>query len=140
MKLLTAGICVFFLAFATLRAARVPLTYDEAASYIRYVDTRTPSVFDTSALSIFNFEVATNHFLNTLFTKLCDAVAGGSEIVLRLPSLIGYAMFLGFIMVTAFFWSHTSHRTFLDCYLILFSAYAVSQVRSGPFQIKTETT
>jgi len=99
MKLLTSGLCVFFLAFATLRAVRVPLTYDEAASYIRYVDTSTPSVFDTSALSIFNFEVATNHFLNTLLTKLCDVVAGGSEIVLRLPSVIGYAMFLGFSLL-----------------------------------------
>ncbi len=99
MKLLTAGLCVFFLAFATLRAVRVPLTYDEAASYIRYVDTSTPSVFDTSALSIFNFEVATNHFLNTLLTKLCDVVAGGSEIVLRLPSVVGYAMFLGFSLL-----------------------------------------
>ena len=99
MKLLTAGLCVFFLAFATLRAVRVPLTYDEAASSIRYIDTSTPSVFDTSALSIFNFEVATNHFLNTLLTKACDVVAGGSEIVLRLPSIIGYAMFLGFSLL-----------------------------------------
>jgi hypothetical protein len=56
-------------------------------------------VFDTSALSIFNFEVATNHFLNTLLTKACDFVAGGSEIVLRLPSVIGYAMFLGFSLL-----------------------------------------
>jgi hypothetical protein len=51
MKLLTAGLCVFFLAFATLRAVRVPLTYDEAASH-QYVDTSTPSVFDTSALDL----------------------------------------------------------------------------------------
>jgi hypothetical protein len=96
MKLLSAGICVFFLAFATLRATRVPLTYDEAASYIRYLDTTVPSVFDTTSLSIFNFEVATNHFLNTLLTKVSVAVAGDSELVLRVPNLIAYAMFMVF--------------------------------------------
>lgn len=99
MKLLKVGLCAFFLAFAALRAARVPLTYDEAASYIRYIDTSVPSVFDTSALSIFNFEVATNHFLNTLFTKASYLAAGGSEIALRLPNLIGYAMFLGYSLL-----------------------------------------
>src|SRR6185369_1195728 len=96
MKLLNAGLCLFFLAFATLRAARVPLTYDEAAAYIRYIDAGTPSVFDTSGLSIFNFDVATNHFLNTALTKVCTQIAGGSEFVLRVPNLLGYAMFMIF--------------------------------------------
>ncbi len=96
MKLLNAGLCLFFVAFATLRAARVPLTYDEAASYIRYIDSGTPSVFDTGALSIFNFEVATNHFLNTALAKVCTQIAGGSEFVLRVPNLLGYAMFMIF--------------------------------------------
>jgi 4-amino-4-deoxy-L-arabinose transferase-like glycosyltransferase len=36
-----------------------------------------------------------------------------------------YALFIGFVLITTFFWSHTSHRTVLDCYLIMFSAYAI---------------
>lgn len=96
MKLLIAGICVFFVVFATMRAARVPLTYDEAASYIRYIDTSSSSVFDTSPLSVFNFEVATNHFLNTLLTKVSVVVAGDSELMLRIPNLLAYAMYLVF--------------------------------------------
>ncbi len=99
MKLLNAGLCLFFLTFATLRAARVPLTYDEAASYIRYIDSSVPSVFDTGPLSVFDFEVATNHFLNTFFTRACYLVAGNSEFVLRLPNLFGYAMFMGFSLL-----------------------------------------
>ena len=99
MKLLNAGLCLFFLAFATLRSARVPLTYDEAAAYIRYIDSSVPSVFDTGPLSVFDFEVATNHFLNTLFTKACYLVAGSSEFVLRLPNLFGYAMFMAFSLL-----------------------------------------
>src|SRR6476620_7365248 len=96
MKLLNGGICAFFLAFATLRAARVPLTYDEAASYIRYIDANAQSVFDPTVFSIFDFEVATNHFLNTLLTKGSTIVAGGSEFALRLPNLIADVMFIVF--------------------------------------------
>jgi hypothetical protein len=96
MKALTGGACLFFLTFAIARAARVPLTYDEAAAYLRYIDSTVPSVFNTGLLSIFNFEVATNHFLNTALTKACYLVAGGSEFVLRVPNLLGYAMYLGF--------------------------------------------
>jgi hypothetical protein len=99
MKVLIAATCLFFLAFVATRAARVPLTYDEAASYIRYIDTAFPSVFDTNCFSIFTFEVATNHFLNTLLTKLCWVVAGGGELVIRMPNLIGYAIFMCFSLL-----------------------------------------
>jgi hypothetical protein len=102
MKVLTGGACLCFLAFAVARAARVPLTYDEAASYLRYIDTAFPSVFNTGLLSVFNFEVATNHFLNTLLTKVAYLLAGGSEIVLRLPNLLGYAMYIGFAALILF--------------------------------------
>src|SRR5688500_15289784 len=96
MKYLTAGAGLFFLALAGARVARVPLTYDEAAAYRRYVATGVPSVFDTNLLSVFNFEVATNHFLNTVLTKLGYLVFGGGEIALRLPNLAAYAMFMVF--------------------------------------------
>ena len=39
-----------------------------------------------------------------------------------------YLQFLSFVAVTAVFWAHTSHRTYLDVYLILFSAYAVDRL------------
>lgn len=97
MKFLTAGAALFFLTLAGARVARVPLTYDEAAAYRRYVATDVPSVFDANVLSAFNFEVATNHFLNTVLTKMLYAVAGGGEIVLRLPNLAAYAMFMVFV-------------------------------------------
>ena len=75
---------------------RVPFTYDEAASYIRYIDSSVPSAFDTNALSVFNFEVATNHFLNTALTKLAYVAGGRNELALRLPNVLGYALYLGF--------------------------------------------
>jgi len=42
-----------------------------------------------------------------------------------------YFLFLNFIIVTVFFWSHTSHRTFLDCYFILFAVHAISDMKLG---------
>jgi 4-amino-4-deoxy-L-arabinose transferase-like glycosyltransferase len=39
-----------------------------------------------------------------------------------------YLLFLTFIVVSAIFWAHTSHRTYLDVYLIVFSAFAAQRV------------
>ncbi len=36
-----------------------------------------------------------------------------------------YLLFLTFAGVTAIFWAHTSHRSYLDIYLIIFSAYVL---------------
>ena len=41
----------------------------------------------------------------------------------RVHSLI-YLQFLAFIAVSAIFWAHTSHRAYLDVYLIVFSVFA----------------
>lgn len=88
MKALTIGACVLLGAFVVARAVLVPLTYDEAAGYLRYTS--------QGILAVFNFEVATNHFLNTLLTKLVSLVAGDSEIALRVPGLLGYGAYLYF--------------------------------------------
>ncbi len=86
-----AGACLFFIAFATARAVRVPLTYDEAATYLRYIS--------TDFLSVFNFSVANNHFANSLLTKLSSLVFGDSELALRLPTLIAYCMYMFFCLL-----------------------------------------
>jgi hypothetical protein len=91
LRVLTAGACLFFFTFAVARAALVPLTYDEAATYLRYIP--------GDILAVFNFDVATNHFLNTLLTKIAYLAGGNSEAVLRLPNLIGYAMYLWFSLL-----------------------------------------
>jgi 4-amino-4-deoxy-L-arabinose transferase-like glycosyltransferase len=51
-----------------------------------------------------------------------------------------YLKFLAFIAVSAAFWAHTSHRTHLDVYLIIFTAFAInrlwSYVNKEPFLVK----
>ena len=94
MRVVVAAAGLFVLTYAVTRAVRVPLTYDEAASYIRYIDTTVPSVFDVNAFSIFNAEVATNHLLNTVLTKICWLLGGGRALLLRLPNLLACAVYL----------------------------------------------
>jgi hypothetical protein len=45
----------------------------------------------------------------------------------RVHSLI-YLQFLAFVAVSAIFWAHTSHRTYLDVYLIVFSVFAAERL------------
>lgn len=42
--------------------------------------------------------------------------------------LLIYLLFAAFAAVSALFWAHTSHRTYLDVYLILFAAPLITQV------------
>lgn len=77
--------------YAVARAVRVPLTYDEAAAYLRYIA--------ADPLAPFDFSVATNHLLNSLLTKLFSTIAGSSEVVLRIPSLIGYGLYVCFSLL-----------------------------------------
>ena len=78
----------FFVGFEAVRAARAPLTYDEANTYLSFIS--------SNFLAIFNFNTANNHFLNSLLAKIASAVAGTSEFVLRLPNLLAYAAYLLF--------------------------------------------
>jgi hypothetical protein len=51
----------------------------------------------------------------------------------REDSLV-YVLFAAFIMVTAAFWAHTSHRAYLDVYWIVFAAGALAETGLGIVQ------
>ena len=82
------GLAALAGSYAIARAIGVPLTYDEAAAYLRYVDAHPLAVLD--------FSVATNHLLHTILVKLCSAAAGSGEFALRLPALAGFVLFAAF--------------------------------------------
>jgi hypothetical protein len=42
-----------------------------------------------------------------------------------------YVLFATFILVTAAFWAHTSHRVYLDVYWIVFAAGALAEEGAG---------
>jgi len=92
LRVLTAIACIFFAALVVTRAVHVALTYDEAATYIKYIS--------TDPLSVFNFAYATNHFLNTLLARVFYLVGGNHDLMLRMPSVLGYGMYLTFSLLT----------------------------------------
>jgi hypothetical protein len=47
--------------------------------------------------------------------------------------LIGL-LFMAFIFVTAIFWAHTSHRSYLDVYWIVFAASVLEKIRTSAEQ------
>jgi hypothetical protein len=80
-------IALAFIVYEVLRAARVSITFDEAATQLTYLSSGLFGVFDLRS--------ANNHFLYTFLAKLFGIFAGSSELSLRLPSLLGYLLYLG---------------------------------------------
>jgi hypothetical protein len=83
------GISLFLMIYEVARASRVAFTIDEATTYLLYLSSNIAAVFNLSWAT-------NNHFLNTLLAKLFCGLAGNSEIVLRLPNLLGYGLYLLF--------------------------------------------
>ena len=80
--------CLLF-AYAAARAAVVPITWDEAFSYLEF--TRKGQLLP---FGHFRAMAANNHYLNTWLTYLTTGALGVSELTLRLPTLTAYVLFL----------------------------------------------
>lgn len=75
---------LFALAWAVMRAATQSITIDEADSYLLWVD-RPGQLWA---------QVSNNHILNSLLMRLSTSLFGLSEITVRLPALIGAALYV----------------------------------------------
>jgi hypothetical protein len=87
-RLSVLAVSLFLVAFEVLRAARATFYFDEANTFLNYLS--------SNVLALFNFNSANNHFLNTVLAKLFSAVGGTSELILRLPNLLGFVIYLLF--------------------------------------------
>ena len=88
-KILILSVSLFFIVFEVTKAARAAITIDEVATYLGYIS--------SNVLAVFNFGAsANNHFLNTLLAKFFTVLGGNHEWVLRIPNLLGYAIYLLF--------------------------------------------
>jgi hypothetical protein len=86
--LLILGIFLVFIIFLVKRASVASFTIDEAATYLNYLDAHP--------MTMFSFNSANNHLVNTILAKSFSALAGTSELVLRLPNLLAYAAYFLF--------------------------------------------
>jgi hypothetical protein len=81
-------------AYIVARAVAVPITYDEATSFFRYVDAEPTALTD--------FAAATNHLLNSALTRVARAAFGSAPWSLRLPNVLAGLLFLA----TAYRFAH----------------------------------
>src|SRR5919107_1209548 len=79
-----ALLCAAF-ALCLYRAATQSFTIDEAFTFLRYVDTPWRDVFGDFS--------ANNHVLFSLISRVFRYKFGRSEIVLRIPTLIGCILY-----------------------------------------------
>jgi len=74
---------LFALAWAVARAATQSITIDEADTYLQWVD-RPGQLWA---------QISNNHILNSLLMRLSTWLFGLSEITVRLPALVGAALY-----------------------------------------------
>lgn len=80
------GTGVFALLWTVARACVQSVTIDEADTYLAFVGPHGPTQWTGSA---------NNHVLNSLLMRLATSIFGASAITLRLPALIGAALYIG---------------------------------------------
>lgn len=97
-------ISIFLFTYTCYRAAVLSITWDEAFSYLQFV---RHEIFIPDKYEHMH---ANNHFLNTWLNIYFVKGFGVSELVLRLPSLIGHVLFL--------FFSYRLIRNFQNGWLI----------------------
>src|SRR5579863_9251227 len=86
-RLINSFFAVLLFTLAVYRAATLSLTVDEAATYVSYVQHGWIGIFHGP------FD-ANNHILYSILEKFTRQWFGLSEFALRLPALLGAAIFL----------------------------------------------
>ena len=84
-RILMVGLAGFAMVWAIARACAQAVTGDEAQAYLFHAATSSPTHWDA---------VAANHMLNSLLERLFTSVFGLSAFAVRLPSLIGAALYI----------------------------------------------
>lgn len=85
-----AAIAVSLLCYTTSRAIHLGITFDEALTFREFVPQSFWHIVTLDTVS------ANNHIFHTLLVKFFTSIFGDSTLVLRLPNLIGHAIFIFF--------------------------------------------
>ncbi|MCD6064650.1 MAG: hypothetical protein K0R82_2561 [Flavipsychrobacter sp.] len=104
MRIATWIFCIAAVAYVVARAIIIPLTVDEAWTYLGFVPL---SVWDIVTAAN---PAANNHILNTLLVKL-NLVCSHHELSLRLPNILAFVLFLySYYKISGFYFSQRSLR------------------------------
>ena len=81
---------ILLLSYSTIRAVKIPMTIDEATTFLVYVQIPLKDVFLNNPVN------TNNHFLNTLLIRLSTWILGDSDFSVRLPALLGHLLYILF--------------------------------------------
>ena len=89
------------LTITVTRAAITQITYDEAYTYMAYVQEIHFSDFDTFRY-VYNESAANNHWLNTVLIAAVEKLLGVSycEFAIRLPNLIAFVIYCVYVCIS----------------------------------------
>ncbi len=96
---LFAGVLIaLLLAYAAIKAVRLPITIDEAITYRFFITAPVsqilfPNVANPRSVAETSELAANNHALNSLLAKAASSLFGTSEIALRLPNVLALAAY-----------------------------------------------
>lgn len=82
-------LCLLLITYTIIKASRLAFTHDESFSYLVHAQLPIKDILLSNGAA-----PANNHILNTLLIKFLSHFFGESELVLRIPSLFGHAVFL----------------------------------------------
>ncbi len=88
--MLFIAIVLLLWVYVWLRAIRVPLIYDEIATFFHYIHTN-------SFLPFRSHLDANNHLLNSALAWISFKILGSSPLALRLPNVLSFALFAYFV-------------------------------------------
>jgi hypothetical protein len=81
---------ILLLSYSTIRAVKIPMTIDEATTFLVYVQIPLKDVLLNNPVN------TNNHFLNTLLIRLSTWILGDSDFTVRLPALLGHLLYILF--------------------------------------------
>lgn len=84
---------VLLFLYTLVRADLLSFTHDESFTWIHFVQKSIPEIL------WFGLPSGNNHILNTLMIKGLSGVLGNSELVLRIPNLLGHLLYLTFSII-----------------------------------------
>ena len=81
-------IAVFLAIYNIIRVLKVSVTYDEALTYMLYVNNRYKNIIACDPV------VANDHIFNSLLAKICVNLFDQNAFFLRLPNIIAHLIYL----------------------------------------------
>ncbi|UTW64253.1 hypothetical protein KFE98_08980 [bacterium SCSIO 12741] len=100
---------VALLTYVIIRLFAIPITHDEAFSFLRYVHRSYLEIFSYNTGNI----LPNNHILNTLGMKFFSSLFGVDDWVVRIPNVIGFAIYLVYAVKLAQSLRNRYHGIFL---------------------------